>query len=68
MNRSEPRPHGQYDWRVLADMHRPANPEVIAAEIRRLRLTGLMPRDIANALRVDIVVVVTALGPMEGHP
>jgi hypothetical protein len=63
VNRATQRQHGQFDWR---DLYKPADPEAIAREIRRLRLTGLKPHDIATALRVGLGVVRQALGPMEG--
>ena len=50
-----------FDWRLLADKHRPTDPAIMAAEIRHLRKTGLKPRDIATALRVDLGVVLSAL-------
>jgi len=48
-------------WQMLANMHRPTDPEAIAAEIRRLRKTGLTARDISNTLRLDLGVVLAAL-------
>jgi hypothetical protein len=48
-------------WQMLANMHRPTDPAVIAAEIRRLRQTGLTPRDMSNTLRLDLAVVLEAL-------
>jgi hypothetical protein len=50
-----------YDWRLLADVHKPTDPAAIAAEIRRLHATGLKPRDISNTLRLDLGVVLQAL-------
>jgi hypothetical protein len=44
-----------------ADIHRPTDPVVIAAEICRLRQTGLTPRDIANSLRLGLGAVLEAL-------
>jgi hypothetical protein len=51
----------QHDWRLLADMHKPTDPEQIAVEIRRQHREGLKPRDIAATLRVDMGVVLAAL-------
>jgi hypothetical protein len=50
-----------YDWRLLAEMYKPTDPAAIALEIRRQHRTGLKPRDIATALRVDIGDVLAAL-------
>jgi hypothetical protein len=52
---------GQLDWRRLADLHRPTDRDQLAAEIRRLRASGLMPRDISTALRIALPVVLEAL-------
>ncbi len=49
------------DWGLLAEMHKPTDPAAIAAEIRRLRATGLTPRDIANTLRLGLGAVLDAL-------
>jgi hypothetical protein len=45
---------------VARERHRP-DPHAIAAEVRRLRSTGLTPRDIAELLRIDIGAVRSAL-------
>jgi hypothetical protein len=50
-----------YDWRQLAELHRPTGPDAIGAEIRRLRAQGLKPHDIAEALRIGVSAVVQAL-------
>ena len=50
-----------YDWRTLADKHRPTDPAVLSAEIRRLAATGLTARDISTALRIDMAQVLEAL-------
>jgi hypothetical protein len=50
-----------YDWRQLADLYRPTDEGAIAAEIRRLYQTGLKPRDISSAMRLDISTVIRAL-------
>jgi hypothetical protein len=44
-----------------ADLHRPTDPGALAREIRRLARTGLRPRDIAAALRVDLGAVLSAI-------
>lgn len=49
------------DYGERADMHRPADPGVMAAEICRLAANGLKPHDIAGALRVGLGVVYEAL-------
>jgi DNA-directed RNA polymerase specialized sigma24 family protein len=48
-------------YAALAQLHRPSNPEQLAAEIRRLRGSGLSPRDIATALRLSLDEVVNIL-------
>lgn len=51
---------GALDWRTLAeraDRHRPRDPGVLAAELRRLRSTGLTPRDLASAMRMPLATV-----------
>lgn len=56
---------GALDWRTLAeraDAHRPRDPSVLAAELRRLHATGLTARDIASATRVPLTTVHAALG------
>jgi transposase-like protein len=42
-------------------LHRPTDEGAIGAEIRRLYQTGLKPRDISTALRLDISTVIRAL-------
>jgi hypothetical protein len=51
----------QYDWRRLAELHRPTDPAVIAAEVRSLYRQGLKPRDIAVALRIGVPAVLQVL-------
>ncbi len=51
----------QYNWTQLAQMHRPTDPAVIAAEIRRMYREGLKPRDIAVALRLGVSAVLQVL-------
>jgi hypothetical protein len=48
-------------WRLLEDLYRPTDRAVISAEIRRLHATGLKPRDISSALRIDVSAVLEAL-------
>lgn len=50
-----------FDWRLLADAHRPTEPTGFYPEIRRLYGEGLTPRDIAAALRIDLGSVLSAL-------
>jgi hypothetical protein len=52
------------DWtqyRALADQHRPTEQSAIAEEIRRLHREGLTARDVADAMRLDVGVVLSAL-------
>ena len=55
--------HGLELYQALSgrDRHRPTDPEVLATEIRRLHASGLRPRDIAQALRLDLGTVLGAL-------
>ena len=41
------------DYQQRAQQHRPADLQVIGAEVRRLRAQGLTERDIGQALRLD---------------
>lgn len=41
---------GSLDYRLLATKHRPVDPVALAQEVRRLRESGLMARDIGAAL------------------
>jgi hypothetical protein len=51
-----------YDWRKLAELHKPTNPAAIAIEIRRLHSDNcLTARDISNTLRLDLGIVLAAL-------
>jgi hypothetical protein len=61
LNRETDAMPAAFDWRLLADMHKPTDPAAIAAEIRRLAATGLKPRDISNTLRLDMGAVLEAL-------
>jgi hypothetical protein len=58
---------GPIDYRRLAELHRPADPNRLATEIRRLHRDGLTAQDIAAALRIDVVQVATILHPMSGQ-
>ena len=49
------------DYNIRAQLHRPADPAVLAAEIRRLRAQGLRPRDLSVALRLPLGAVLDAL-------
>jgi hypothetical protein len=44
-----------------ADLHRPTDPGALAREIRRQVDSGLKPRDVATALRIDLAVVLGAI-------
>jgi hypothetical protein len=48
-------------YEMRANLHKPSDPDAFALEIRRLHSEGLKPRDIANALRLDLAAVLTAL-------
>ena len=48
-------------YAALSQLHRPTDPEALAAEIRRLRATGLRARDISTALRLPHDQVVNVL-------
>lgn len=48
---------GVLNYELLARMNRPSDPTAIASEVRRLRRSGLQPRDIAQALRLDLASV-----------
>jgi hypothetical protein len=52
---------GELDWRALADRHRPRDPGALAREIRRQVASGLKPRDVASAMRLDLGQVLAAL-------
>ena len=62
---------GTLDWRVLAgdrDLHRPSNPALVAAEVRRLAATGLKANDISIALRLHPTDVHAALAARDATP
>ncbi len=44
-------------YELLAQQHRPLDDAALAAECRRLHATGLTPRDVAIAMRVDLAIV-----------
>jgi hypothetical protein len=48
-------------WQLMANLHRPSDPTALSGEIRRLHQTGLTPRDISVALRLDMGAVLQAL-------
>jgi hypothetical protein len=50
-----------YDWRALADLHRPKEAADMTAAITELHSQGLKPWDIADALRVDLPTVTLTL-------
>jgi len=56
----------QYNWTHLAQMHRPTDPAVIAAEVRRMYREGLKVRDIAVALRIGVPAVLQVLDAATG--
>jgi hypothetical protein len=44
---------GKADYRLLAELFRPRDDAALARECRRLAAQGLLPRDIAAALKVE---------------
>jgi hypothetical protein len=48
-------------YTTLAARHRPDDPAAVAAEIRRLRGTGLGAHAIGTVLQLDLAVVIDAL-------
>jgi hypothetical protein len=52
----------RYDER--AQIHRPNDSALLAREVSRLVATGLTPRDVAIALRLDLGEVLSILRPM----
>jgi hypothetical protein len=44
-------------YELLAQQHRPRDDGALAAECRRLVSTGLTPRDVATALRLELADV-----------
>jgi hypothetical protein len=49
-------------YTMLSQQHRPTDPQAMAAEIKRLRSTGLSARDVSVALRLPLDQVVNVLG------
>lgn len=49
------------DYRARAELHRPADPGAIAAEVRRMAASGLTAADVASALRLPLGDVLEAL-------
>jgi len=49
------------DYTALAQLHRPSDPPALRAECRRFLATGLKPRDVAVALRIDLALVLEPL-------
>ncbi|MCC5795265.1 MAG: hypothetical protein JJT85_11100 [Chromatiales bacterium] len=45
---------GMLHYEHLANLHRPADPERLRAEVRRLAADGLRPADISVALRLPL--------------
>jgi hypothetical protein len=58
---------GTIDYAALAQMHRPADPQAMVAEIRRLHGTGLTPRDISVALHIALAQVLESIGEPSAH-
>jgi hypothetical protein len=58
------------DYTRRATLHRPTDPSVIGAEIRRMHAGGLTARDIAEALHLNLAAVIEALHskPPEAAP
>lgn len=50
-----------YDWRKLAELHKPTDAAQIAETIRHLHESGLKPHDIANVMRIGLGAVLQAL-------
>jgi hypothetical protein len=49
------------DYATRATLHRPTDPSVLGAEIRRMHAIGLKARDIAEALHLNLAAVIEAL-------
>lgn len=52
---------GMQEYAVLANLHRPTDPEALTAEIHQLHRGGLKPLDISTALRLSVVQVAAVL-------
>jgi len=50
-----------FEWSERAELYRPTDEAAIAAEIRQLHQTGLTPRDISSAMRLNLGMVLRAL-------
>lgn len=50
-------------YALLAQRHRPQEPHVMAAEVRRLHADGLTPRDISTALQLPMDEVINTINP-----
>jgi hypothetical protein len=59
---------GMSAYAQLAQLHRPTDPVALAAEIRRLHISGLTARDIAVALRLESDAVNNTLNTPDGLP
>lgn len=53
---------GAMNYARLSQVHRPADPQALAKEVRRLASTGLTATDIATALRLNLAAVREMLG------
>jgi len=51
----------QYDWRQLAELHRPTDGAVMVAAIQKMHQSGLTARDISDTLRIGLAAVHQAL-------
>ena len=49
-------------YAALSQLHRPSDPRAMAAEVKRLRASGLSARDISAALRLLLSDVIDILG------
>ncbi len=56
------------DYQRRADQHRPRDESAMARECSRLVATGLTPRDVATALRLDLAEVLAWLQMREARP
>lgn len=53
---------GTLDYRALAVLHRPQDPEQLGREARRLAASGLTPNDIGSALGIGPAAVRELVG------
>ena len=56
---------GAFDYRRLADVHRPSCNDALTADVRRLARSGLTARDIPAALRVNLAQVLELLNQQQ---